>query len=177
MDSLRYNIPNVLSILRIIMIIPFSYSLLYDDMVGVTLVAITIVASDYFDGYLARRWDAVSELGKILDPLADKLCVAGAGVLLVFLRGFPLLLVVVIIIRDIAIVLGGLYILRKDQPIPVSNMSGKITVGAFAGCLAIYLYGLNVLKTPAVIFTVLMIVVSSASYGLMLYNAVRARRG
>lgn len=164
MISLHTHIPNILSGLRVFLIIPFIYSLAYDDMVAVFLIVVTMILSDYFDGYLARKWNLVSDSGKILDPLADKLCVAAIGIVLVFLRGFPLLLAMVLVLRDILILIAGLLMMRKYPQVPVSNVLGRVTVSVVAFCMLVYLFRVDFLKSPAVILTVIMLVISSVSY-------------
>ena len=75
------TIPNLLSLFRILIIPVLVYLLTFPDRPSSLFAAVLfLVASvtDYFDGYLARRNKTVSDLGKILDPLADKLMVASA---------------------------------------------------------------------------------------------------
>jgi CDP-diacylglycerol--glycerol-3-phosphate 3-phosphatidyltransferase len=164
MEILYKHIPNILSGLRIFLVIPFIYSLAYDDMPAVVLIALAMILSDYFDGFLARRWNIETETGRILDPLADKICVASVGLVLVFLRGFPPLLLIAVIVRDLGILLAGLLVIRNKSVVPVSNVLGKMTAGVLAICLLIYLFEIEFLKTPAVVITIIMLVVSSLSY-------------
>lgn len=164
MDNLYKHIPNILSGLRIFLVIPFVYSLAYDDMPAVILIAATIILTDYFDGFLARRWRSETEVGRILDPLADKICVASVGMALVFLRGFPPLLLLALIVRDLGILMAGLLVIRNRSAVPVSNVLGKLTVGVIAACLLVYLFEIEFLKTLTVIITIIMLVLSSLSY-------------
>ena len=172
MDLVKKNIPNALSILRIIMVVPFIYALIYEDKFGMILILSTILASDYIDGYLARKWNAVSDLGRILDPLADKFAITSVGVVLIFLRGFPVWLALAMIARDAGILLAGLYMIRRDLPIPVSNNLGRITVGVFAAAMIIFLFRLNILKTPIVIISAFMLILSWLSYGRTFLKAI-----
>lgn len=112
-----WTLPNLLSLFRILIIPVLVYLLTYTDPVSALLAAsLFLIASvtDYFDGYFARRHRSVSDLGKILDPLADKLMVASALIMLTALdRGgepnVPAWLVVVIIARETAVtVLRGI---------------------------------------------------------------------
>jgi CDP-diacylglycerol---glycerol-3-phosphate 3-phosphatidyltransferase len=106
-----WTVPNLLSLFRILIIPVLVYLLTYTDpLSGVLAALLFLLASitDYFDGYLARRNRSVSELGKILDPLADKLLVASALIMLAALDrsnepSVPAWLVVVIIARETAV--------------------------------------------------------------------------
>jgi CDP-diacylglycerol---glycerol-3-phosphate 3-phosphatidyltransferase len=99
------NVPNILSVLRIVLTPLFVLMYVQDELlyrslsIGVFAVA---AITDYFDGYIAREFNAGSKLGRFLDPLADKvLTFAGFGVLPFVAPGiFPVLPVVFIILRD-----------------------------------------------------------------------------
>jgi CDP-diacylglycerol--glycerol-3-phosphate 3-phosphatidyltransferase len=103
------NLPNVLTILRILLI-PVLVLLLTDSgRVASLLAALTFFLaclSDFFDGYLARRWNLSTTFGKLLDPMADKLIVAAALIMLVGMDrqpAVPAWMAVAIIGREIAV--------------------------------------------------------------------------
>lgn len=89
--------------------------------------------TDYLDGWSARKFNQVSEWGKILDPLADKICLIASAVALVILEWIPLWYMIIVFARDILIMLGGIYFQKKLNYIPMSLMSGKIAVNFIAG--------------------------------------------
>lgn len=105
------TLPNLLSLFRILIIPVLVYMLTYTDPVtslsaGCLFLLATL--TDYFDGYLARRNRSVSDLGKILDPLADKLLVASVLIMLAAMDrphqpSLPAWLVVVILARESAV--------------------------------------------------------------------------
>jgi CDP-diacylglycerol---glycerol-3-phosphate 3-phosphatidyltransferase len=115
--SVVWTLPNILSLFRIGIIPILVYLLTFPDRLSAILAALLfLIASitDYFDGYLARRNRSVSDLGKILDPLADKLMVASALIMLAAMDrpgqpSVPAWLVVLIIARESAVtVLRGI---------------------------------------------------------------------
>ena len=106
-----FNIPIVLTWLRVALI-PLVVGVFYlpDAWLGpfakgVASTAIFVIAAvtDWFDGFLARRWNETSAFGAFLDPVADKLMVAGALLVLVEFRGVSAVLAIIIIGREIAI--------------------------------------------------------------------------
>jgi len=93
-----------------------------------SLIIIVIWLTDLLDGYIARKRNEVSELGKIIDPLADKITVITITLILLIQGIMPLWFFAVIMIRDILILSGGLYIKNKRGVVLQSNRIGKITV-------------------------------------------------
>jgi CDP-diacylglycerol--glycerol-3-phosphate 3-phosphatidyltransferase len=166
MDSLRRHLPNLISLLRPLLIIPLIMAIAENRIALLVIIAVVIVISDYIDGYLARIWNAVSESGKIIDPVADKICTSAAAGSLVFYRGFPYWLLIILIARDLLIMGLGLILIRRKRKIPVSNLTGKITMGIMAACLIIYLFDLDNLKLPSVILTLTAVAASSISYAI-----------
>jgi CDP-diacylglycerol--glycerol-3-phosphate 3-phosphatidyltransferase len=89
---------------------------------------IIIWISDLLDGYIARKRDEVSELGKIIDPLADKFCVISISITLLVQDVIPLWFVLIIVLRDVIIFSGGLFLKRSKNVVLMSNWIGKISV-------------------------------------------------
>jgi len=108
-----WTLPNLLSLFRILIIPLLVYMLSFPDRRSALWAAglfVVAAITDYFDGYFARRNKSVSDLGKILDPLADKLMVASALIMLAALSrpgepSVPAWLVVVILARESAVTL------------------------------------------------------------------------
>lgn len=126
---------NLLSIARVLLIVPVAYCLTTEfaqNRLWAAGIVVFAVATDFLDGYLARRLHQVSELGKIIDPLADKIAVAGIIVILVSVGDIPLWFLVVVLLRDVLIVIGGAYIQKKKKIIVQSNWPGKIAVSVIA---------------------------------------------
>ena len=106
-----WTLPNLLSLFRILIIPVLVYLLSFTDPKSALLAAglfLIAAITDYFDGYLARRNKSVSDVGKILDPLADKLMVASALIMLAAMDrpnepSVPAWLVVIILARESAV--------------------------------------------------------------------------
>ncbi len=127
-----WTLPNLLSLFRIAIIPVLVYLLTFTDPLYSALAAMLfLVASvtDYFDGYLARRTQAVSDLGKILDPLADKLIIVAVLIMLAAMdrpdgEVVPGWLVVVIVGRETAVtILRGIAL--KDGIVIEAEVLGK----------------------------------------------------
>ena len=135
---------NLLSFLRIILAIPFVYLLSFNSKFHTILLVITsviIILTDFLDGYLSRKYNQITELGKILDPIADKIIMATGLIGLIIYRDFPINLVLLLLVRDFFILLFGFIIVKKYM-VPVSNWWGKFNTGFFS--LLAFLYILNV---------------------------------
>jgi CDP-diacylglycerol--glycerol-3-phosphate 3-phosphatidyltransferase len=101
-----FNLPNTISIVRI-GVIPVLFFLLASPGPGMSLlIAVLFIAAaltDLLDGYIARRYEIVTTMGKFLDPIADKLIVNTAMILLIPIGRIPAWIVAIIIIRDFAV--------------------------------------------------------------------------
>ena len=100
------NLPNLITMLRIF-VIPVLFLLLLDPgkILSLVIAGLFILAAitDLIDGYLARKYNLVTKAGKILDPIADKLIVSTAMILMIPLGRIPAWIVAIVILRDIAI--------------------------------------------------------------------------
>jgi CDP-diacylglycerol--glycerol-3-phosphate 3-phosphatidyltransferase len=105
-----------------------SFALLSENLLLAFFITILAYASDLLDGYLARKLNQVTELGKILDPLADKLLLASVVIILLIQSKIPFWFGSVLIGRDLLIILGGLIVKNKIKYVPSSNIIGKLAI-------------------------------------------------
>lgn len=141
------SVPNQLTIVRIVLgaIVPFMmlYGGLYTRITAGVLFAFA-GATDYLDGWYARKYNVVTKLGKILDPIADKVIILGAFIVFSSLTNLDLYSfwwIVPIFFREILITLIRFFFLSKDQPLVVAaSWSGKLkTAVQFLAIPIIYL--------------------------------------
>ena len=111
-SSAVFTIPNLISFLRILLIPVFVSLIVHRATTTAGLIVFAaVVATDWVDGWVARKTGQVSELGKVLDPTADRLAIA-AGLIALVVRGvFPLWAALLILIRDAGILIAGGFLL------------------------------------------------------------------
>jgi cardiolipin synthase len=102
------QIPNVITLIRILLVAPIAVALARHQLFTAIVLFGVAAVSDAADGYLAKRFDWQTELGAILDPLADKLLLATVFVMLAYLKLVPMWLMVAAVARDVIIVSGAL---------------------------------------------------------------------
>lgn len=125
-----WTVPNVLSLLRLVAL-PFVYVHLTTGRLASGLaIGFVFGATDYVDGYVARRFDQVTRFGKLLDPVSDRFFIVTVLVALVVAGLVPLWAVLVVLARDVLILLGGLVLLgRGVEPPPVTRVGKAATFG------------------------------------------------
>ena len=126
-----FNIPNMLTVFRIIMIIPFVVSLLTDKYLLSVVVFCISGVTDILDGFIARRTGQVTKLGAILDPLADKLTLISAIICLSI--KFPELVpfVGILLIKDLAMIVVGGVFLANGINLIAAKWYGKVSTAFF----------------------------------------------
>ena len=137
-----FTISNLLSFIRIFLAIPIYYFLASGQNAAALIVIGIAFISDFLDGYFARRFDQVTEAGKILDPFADKVCTTAGFIALYIYQNFQLWLVLVIISRDLIIMLASLYYMGRKRLVLPSNRIGKITVFLISLLAILYIFKL-----------------------------------
>ncbi|MDD3267744.1 MAG: CDP-diacylglycerol--glycerol-3-phosphate 3-phosphatidyltransferase [Syntrophomonadaceae bacterium] len=136
------NLPNSLTLLRIILIPVFVIILLiripYGDYFAATIFIVATL-TDSLDGYLARKWKQVTKIGTVLDPIADKLLITAALIILVELGRIQGWIAIVILGREFAV--SGLRIVKAEEGIiiPASKLGKIKTVSQIIAVLLIIL--------------------------------------
>lgn len=134
------TIPNAISFARIALIPVFVVLIVDRDTTFSGLIMFgVVVASDWVDGAIARATGQVSELGKVLDPVADRLSIAAGLIALVARGAFPLWAALLILVRDALILVVGLFLLSARRTRIDVRYIGKVATFALMtaiGCIA-----------------------------------------
>ncbi len=172
------TIPNILSYLRLILVVPFVYYFirgLYDNPRHYITAAVCIGISgltDCFDGLLARKLNQVTSLGKILDPLADKITLIAVAVCMVIYIPALLPLMLVLFIKDFTMLICGLVLLVKKIPLPASRWYGKLATVVFyiSVTVIIFLKAVYQYENPTLILVLFCITAAVMIFALLNYS-------
>jgi len=170
------NVPNIITLIRLGLVPAMAYYLA-DEAYEIALPIFLVAAlSDLADGYIARRYKLVSTFGATLDPIADKLSMLVATVLLAWQILLPLWLAVAIVARDIVIVVGAIFFLlaRGHLRIAPTRLSKINTFFEFAVLLLVMGSGAGWIETgrwmPAVFLIVFTTVIASGAQYVWLWG-------
>lgn len=122
------HIPNILSALRILMVGVFIYFFTKAQYFACLITYITAFLTDLLDGFLARRNHWISNIGKVLDPLADKLMLLTALVCFATRGWLPLYMILIVFAKELTMIIGGAILFRK-KVVVYSDWFGKLASG------------------------------------------------
>lgn len=125
------HIPNILSCLRIAMTIAFIILFVKGYYLPCLILFIACFITDILDGFLARKFNWVSNFGKLVDPFADKFMLISSLACLVSVRAYPIYLLVILVVKELLLILGGLIVLKKRKVSVYADIWGKLATGLF----------------------------------------------
>ncbi len=172
------NLPNALSLLRLVMV-PSFVGVFFSDIphahrwAGVIFLVAAI--TDMLDGRIARKYNKITRLGRVLDPLADKLMTAAALVCIFVADIIPLWIFIVYAAKEFLMMIGSIVLYKHIDDVPPSNYLGKTsTVVFFASCLAMMMF--EIPKTAATIVMSCALALTLAAfivYGMKMLRLIR----
>jgi len=170
------TLANAITFLRLLLLPPI-FMLLRDESHLAQDAAIVLVVfgwiTDGLDGFAARRLGQVSELGKMLDPLIDKIFVLFLLLFLILLRQFPVWVLAIVLPRDMLILGGGLYLAYRRKTVEKSHLWGKLTTNLLMAVVVTSLLGWNFIVPFLLSLAVLLAIISTWSYGRFFFHEVR----
>ncbi len=125
-----WNVPNVLTMLRLVLI-PVFVVLHAMGLEKLALVTFCVASfTDWLDGHIARKYNLITDFGKLMDPLADKLMVCTALVMQGIRGYFPVIAIIIVIIKELVMIYGSSYMLTHDVVV-YANIWGKLAQCSF----------------------------------------------
>ena len=147
MNTVRNKIltlANLVSISRIFLTIPLIYYLnihIAGFNWNVFFIVVIIIITDLLDGYIARLSNQITNFGKLIDPIADKICLMVITIYLIYEYQFLFLLFFILLsIRDFFLIILGIYLTRIQDEVFQSNRTGKLFVASTTITMFIYVF-------------------------------------
>lgn len=128
------NIPNALTVFRLLLIPGFAYCFFSPMKNGVKLAVVIFVIAgltDILDGYIARRYNLITRLGIVLDPLADKLMLLTVLVSITVKNQVPFWIIAVVAVKETLMVMGAITLFNDHDMVVPANRFGKLSTVAF----------------------------------------------
>ena len=141
------TLANSISISRIFLAIPLVYILTFFSVetqemaYAVWGIILLIVLTDFLDGYVARKTDEITNFGKIIDPVADKICLVVVLTFLIFEYKLPFLIFFLLLsFRDVYLIIIGVYLINMQEEVFQSNWTGKWFLGISSLMMATFIF-------------------------------------
>ncbi len=167
------SIPNIICYFRILLVPIFMYVYLTAETEGDYLLSAGVLTlsgfSDFLDGYIARKYNLITEWGKLIDPLADKLTQVVCAALLVYTYPAYWIVLIIIVVKDVMLAVAGYYIFKKTgRKMDGAQLPGKIATAVFF----LVSIGLIAFHIPGTLTSrVLIIITSFLMFTAMVYYA------
>jgi cardiolipin synthase len=169
-----FTLSNCISFFRILLIVPTIVLLNVGSFTAAAAVMLFAYLTDIADGYVARKTGTISEAGKIIDPLADKLYVAALVIMMVTKGLVPLWLVFIILGKDLLTMVGAAAVRKRLDAVPPSNYWGKAAI--FSTIIFLFLSVLGVTQDILVfgwVLSAILLIVSFAVYAVRGWRIIR----
>src|SRR5687768_13545158 len=134
------TVPNLLSFLRLALLPLVYWDLVNGREARAFWVAVFVTWSDFFDGYIARRFDQVTKLGRLLDPISDRVLVAVLLVGMVVADILPLWALLLVAVRDVVILVGGVVLVGRGLAPPAVTRVGKTATFGLMLALTLFVF-------------------------------------
>lgn len=164
------NIPNLLSILRIIIIGPFVYYFLKDNYVMAAVMIAISGISDMFDGYIARKFNQITKLGAMLDPVADKITLGSVVICMCIKIPVIMPIIIILLVKEILMLLAGLVLLKKHKTPPPAQWYGKVATIVFYISVAVIVFLKAIWGIENMVLTITLMCITVA---LMFFALIR----
>lgn len=176
------NVPNTLTALRIVLIWPLVVFLLNDNYLMAGVVVLASAVTDMFDGLIARKFNQITDIGKVLDPIADKLTLMAVVICVNLIYPDIRPFVLVLFTKELMMLFGGAFLLRVKIKPPAARWFGKVSTVVFYTSVtvlillkAIWGYTDQTLTTVLLSITTASMLFSLVRYTVMFMGLVREK--
>ena len=176
------NVPNTLTVIRFIVIVPMVQFLLKEEYIQAGIMILISALSDMMDGFLARRLNQVTDLGKILDPIADKLTLIAVVICVNVLYPEVMPFVLVLFAKELLMLAGGAFLLKFRIRPPAAKWFGKLSTVLFYSSIttlimlkAIWGYNNDILTLTLLSVTTVSMLFSLVMYFILFVGLVREK--
>lgn len=159
-----FKIPNLLCYLRILMVPLFIYLFLTECYWQSAVVVLLAAGTDILDGYIARHYNMTTDWGKFIDPVADKMMQFSMLILTIFKIKWVLILVICFTVKELILLVVGIYIYHNDYNLNGSNWAGKLCTVVMDTVLLIFIAFDGIPDALAIVLVMLVIVVLLISF-------------
>ncbi len=169
-DNTVFTVPNLISFSRILLIIPFIIFFLMGEYVLSFSFIFLSGISDCLDGFLARKLNQISDLGKLLDPIADKLTLVSVVICLGFLIPPIIPIVIILAFKDVLMLIGGFYLLKRGITPPSAKWYGKVATVVFYISVVIIVFFKGFLEYEIHLLTIILL---SITFAVMMFALIK----
>lgn len=169
-----FTVPNLITYVRFILIIPFAFFFLKEQYISSAICIGLSGLTDCFDGLAARKLNQVTSLGKILDPIADKLTLLVVVVCMVIFVPVVLPVLIVLLLKDVLMLLGGTDLINKGITPPAAKWYGKVGTVVFyiSVCIIVFLKAILNYENFALDLTLLSVTALTMIFALYQYGKI-----
>lgn len=165
-----FTIPNIISFTRILLIIPFIvFFVMGEYLIAFGFILLSGI-SDCLDGFLARKLNQISGLGKLLDPVADKLTLISVVICMGILIPEILPIAIILVIKDVLMLIGGFYLLKKEIIPPAAKWYGKVATIVFYASVVTIVFFKGFLEYEVYLLTIILL---SLTFIVMMFALIK----
>lgn len=163
------NLPNFLTMIRFILVPVMAFLLLTEKFIAAIAVYVIASITDVLDGYIARKYNLITKLGKILDPMADKLLQFAALLGLWVIDVIPFWITLIFFLKEIFMGLGALKLLQKKDVVVPSMWFGKLSTVLFFVAIIFSMFSATYIILKPYVLPMFILALLSLFFSFLMY--------
>lgn len=167
------TVPNAMSLFRILVIPFFAYFFLKDNLTAAVIALALSGLSDALDGFVARRFNQITELGKMLDPLADKLTQGTVAVCIAIRYPTICPLLFLLVTKELVMLCGACFLLHRGKKPCAAKWYGKVSTTLFYAAMVLIVVMDGFMQVQPEVFNLVSNIALVVTAAFMLYTFVR----